>query len=77
MPKNSNKPWSHNEDDLLEMKAAGGSNGAIGAALDEARERLLAVSASSPQYEDRAVKARAPPREIARLNEEEARNDAS
>jgi hypothetical protein len=34
VPKNSNKPWSREEDErLLELKAARKSNGAIGAAL--------------------------------------------
>jgi hypothetical protein len=42
MPKNSNRPWSHGEDEhLLELKAARKSYGAIGAALGRSAGAII------------------------------------
>jgi hypothetical protein len=42
MPKNSNKPWSHDEDEhLLKLKAAGKSHGRIGVALGRSTGAII------------------------------------
>jgi hypothetical protein len=43
MPKNSNKPWTADDDKrLLELKAAGTSHGAIGVALGRSTGSIMA-----------------------------------
>jgi hypothetical protein len=43
MPKNSNKPWTADDDkQLLELKAAGTSHGAMGVALGRSTGSIMA-----------------------------------